>query len=321
MKTKLLLCLFALVGVAVAQQVGPVSSPLAKMTVHVIDEKGEPVPDATVTIRFEEDRTNRRKSWSIGKTDKQGNYSAEGRHRDMYLGAVVDKEGYYHGGPPGVVFNDLVLGKLQPWNPVAEVVLRPMVKPVPLYAKRVETEIPVLDQPCGYDLEKGDWVAPYGKGTARDFIFTAHREFKSRNDFEVRVEMTFANPKDGILKTELPFLKGSVFRWERLAPEAGYEQRVQIRHAALGGKVTESFKDDDAYFFRLRTAEDGSGVIKANYAKISNGLRLSGMYSNPPKIRFFYYFNPTSLDRNLEWDMNKNLFTDLKRKEIPVAPY
>lgn len=220
------------------------------MTVHVVDEKGEPVPDATVTICFFKDRTNVRKSWSIGKTDKQGNYTAQGRHRDVNLDAAVDKEGYYHGGTDGVDFKDVVLGKLQPWNPIAEVVLRPMVKPVPLYAKRVQVEIPVLDQACGYDLEVGDWVAPYGKGTTPDFIFTAHREFKTRKDYEVQVEMIFANRGDGILKAKLPKIgKQSVFRWEREAPEAGYEQGSKFINAVHGGAHIKSYKEDEALFF------------------------------------------------------------------------
>lgn len=323
MKTKLLAVLsFVLIGVAVAQQVGQRILPLAKMTVHVVDERGEPVPDATVTIRFLEDRTSVGKYWSIGKTDRQGNYTAEGRHRDLNLDAAVDKEGYYHGGTDGVDFKDLILGKLQPWNPVAEVVLRPMVKPVPLYARRVRTEIPVLDQPCGYDLEKGDWVAPYGNGTTRDFIFTARREFKSRKDYEVQVEMTFANPEDGIMKAKLPKIgKQSVFRWEREAPEDGYEQSIKLKNAVHDGTHIKSYEEDDALFFRLRTGKSGSRLDKACYAKISNGLRLSGMYSKTCFISFFYYFNPASLDRNLEWDMKKNLFSGLSADEIPVAPY
>lgn len=45
------------------------------------------------------------------------------------------------------------------------------------------------------------------------------------------------------------------------------------------------------------------------------------MHSKTCIISFFYYFNPTSLDRNLEWDMKKNLFSGLSDYEIPVAPY
>lgn len=322
MKTKLLTCLVILVGVAVAQQAGPLLGPLAKMTVHVVDEKGEPVPDATVTIRFFEDRTNVRKSWSIGKTDKQGKYTAQGRHRDVNLDAAVEKEGYYEGGTDGVDFKDVVLGKLQPWNPVAEVILRPIVTPVALYAKRVQTEIPVLDRPCGYDLEKGDWVAPYGHGMASDFIFTAQREYTSRNDYEVRVQLSFSNPKDGVLKTSFPKIgKDSAFRWEREAPQVGYGQPVLLREAVHGNTFIESFKEDDAHFFRVRAAGDSSGITRGNYGKISGGLRLYGANSQTCILRFVYYFNPISQDRNLEWDIKKNLFTGLRREEVPVAPY
>lgn len=321
MRNKVLLCLFAFAGVALAQQAGKGLPPLAKMTVRVISEQGEPISDAIVTIRFREAVAFNKNGWSIGKTDSQGNYVAEGRHNDMRLDASVGKEGYYGSGTSWIVFNDLVLGKLQPWNPVAEVSLRPIGNPVALYAKRVQTEIPVLERPCGYDLEKGDWVAPYGHGMIPDFIFTAHRQYTSRNDYEVRVQLSFSNPKDGILKTFFPKIgKHSAFRWEREAPQAGYEQPVLLREAVHGNTFIDSFKEDDAHFFRVRAAGDNSGIT-GNYGKISGGLRLYGANSQTCILKFAYYFNPISQDRNLEWNMKKNLFTGLKRDEVPVAPY
>jgi hypothetical protein len=323
-KTVLLhfLCLVVFAGVTVAQQDIKGLPPLAKMTVRVISEQGEPISDATVAIRFREAVTFNKNAWSTGKTDSKGIYVSEGRHNDMRLNASVGKEGFYGSGTSWIVFNDIVLGKLQPWNPVAEVILRPIGNPVALYAKRVQTEIPVLERPCGYDLEKGDWVAPYGHGVMPDFIFTAQREYRSRNDYEIRVKLSFSNPKDGFVKTIFPEIgKDSAFRWEREAPQAGYEQPVLLREAVHGNVFIDSFKEDDAYFFRVRAVGDNSGITRGNYGKISGGLRLYGANSKTCILRFFYYFNPISQDRNIEWDMKKNLFTGLKREEVPVAPY
>jgi hypothetical protein len=77
MKTKLFICLGALLAVAATvQQVG---WPLAKLTVHVVGEQGEPIPGADVTISFRE-KLSDQNAWAVGKTDNEGNFTAEG-HR------------------------------------------------------------------------------------------------------------------------------------------------------------------------------------------------------------------------------------------------
>jgi hypothetical protein len=42
--------------------------------------------------------------------------------------------------------------------------------------------IPKFNKPIGYDLEKGDWVSPYGKGLINDFIFTMNVVDRSYRD-------------------------------------------------------------------------------------------------------------------------------------------
>lgn len=317
MKTKLFICLGALLAIAATvQQVG---WPLAKLTVHVVGEQGEPIPGADVTISFRE-KLSDQNAWAVGKTDNEGNFTAEG-HSDKRLSGFVRKVGCYEAGTGWVIFKDPILGKWQPWDSVAEVVLRPIGNPVALYAKRVQVEIPVLDQPCGYDLEKGDWTFPHGKGSKPDFIFTAHREFKSRDDFDVQVDMAFANARDGLLKTSLPAIgKNSELRWDRSAPQTGYEQGVQLKNAVHGNTFIHSFERSDVFFYRVRTVEENNRIIAANYGKIAGGIRLDGMNSKTCTILFTYYFNPTSLDQNLEWDPKRNLLQGLSREQTPTAP-
>jgi len=185
----------------------------------------------------------------------------------------------------------------------------------------VQADLPALGQECGYDLEKGDWVSPYGKGEKTDFIFIGHREFKARNNFDVLVELTFANPRDGILETKLPSVgKNSRFRSEREAPVDGYNKSVQIRNAVQNGAFIDTFEQATPFFFRVRTVVQGGRIIAANYGKISGGLRLDGVNSKTCTILFTYYLNPTSLDQNMEWDTTKNLIPSLKHKETPREP-
>src|SRR5690349_148873 len=118
--------------------------PLARIAVHVADERGVPVEGAEVEIHFREKLSNRNQ-WIVGETNGEGSFSGEG-HSDRRLAANVRKEGYYDSGTGWTIFTDPISGKWQPWDATAEVILRPIGKPVPLMAKRVQTDIPALDQ-------------------------------------------------------------------------------------------------------------------------------------------------------------------------------
>ena len=223
--------------------------------------------------------------------------------------------------------HDETLNRWRPWNETYTAILRPVGKPVALYARRVDMQIPAFDQPCGFDLETGDWVAPYGKGMTKDLIFTVHQEWHGTSDYDVQGELTFKNPLDGLLEVSKPEIaKNSVFRWERQAPENGYESKQQLRNAwfpeGSGKKPIRSFKSQDVwdgYFFRVRTVEQDGKIVSAHYGKIRGGIAI---YPHDPKskIVFTYYFNPTSFDRNLEWDPKQNLFGGLSWEESPREP-
>ena len=249
MKTKLLICLAALLGVAAVDAVKKLSTlPKLRVTARVIDESGNPMSGALVSFVFGEPNNAKAIVKVEGVTRSDGLFTGEG-YSDGSYGAGISKDGFYRSGLGAAPVSGIVNGRWEPWDKTYDAILRPIGNPVPFYAKRVQTDIPVLDQPCGYDLEKGDWVAPYGKGTKADFIFKGHRDFKSRNDFEVRVEMAFSSRRDGVLKTELPAIgRYSSFKWEREAPQGGYAQSTELRNAATADAVIHTFERTDAFF-------------------------------------------------------------------------
>jgi hypothetical protein len=79
-----------------------------------------------------------------------------------------------------------------------------------------------------------------------------------------------------------------------------------------GKPMKNDMREDQNYFFRVRTVLDEQGRIKsALYGKISGDIK----FGVNRVIRFNYYLNPTSLDRNLEFDPKRNLFTRLRSLE------
>ena len=327
MKTKIVICLGALLAVAATNVlIKQVMSPRAKLTIKVLDEAGHPFPNATVQLNFR-DAITREGKVVEGKTDADGLFSGEGGS-DGQIGGSVRLDGYYMSGFPFKPFTAVENGRWQPWNVTYTTTLRPIGKPIALFARKVQTHVPVLDQPCGYDLKVGDWVSPYGNGNTADFIFTISRELRSALDFDARADLTFTNPQDGLQQASVPAVGShSALKWERFAPDEGFEPRLQIRNAWFppesGRQPIRSFKGQDewqGYFFRVRSLKQGDKIISAHYGKIRGDIAIDPRDSKTCALLFTYYFNPTPLDRNLEWNTKSNLFSGLSWQETPRDP-
>jgi len=298
----------------------PFDTPIARLTVRVRDEEGTPVSGAKVTFTFRNARTGNGVPVT-GLTNATGEFAGEGSS-DPKVGGRIQKDGYYSSGFPFVPFRDAQDGHWLPWNPTFETTLRPIGNPVALYAKRVQVEIPDLDRPCAYDLERADWVAPYGKGRISDFVFTARRHSHDNANYAVSVTLTFSNPFDGITKTALPAVgRYSFFKWPREAPDRGFDGSVGMEMQVSSTSVTQNFEDSDAFFFRVRSVNSGGKLAAANYGKIRGGFRLDAINAKKTCIVIFtYYLNPESLNRNLEWNPKKDLLAELKDEERPRDP-
>ncbi len=137
--------------------------------------------------------------------------------------------------------------------------------------------------------------------------------------------MTFSNEDDGIIEfpDPQPEKEGSIFRLPRFAPEIGYTNRWSL----YGFETeTESSYSENAkrgnlnYLYRVRTKKDETGkIISAHYGKIRGPIKF-GAYAKATSLSITYYFNPTPLDRNMEFDPKQNLFSDLKVGEQVQEP-
>ena len=187
-----------------------------KVTLKVVDETSQPVAGAKVVVgngisKFE----------MSGLTDTNGIFIAS--HRDAFenLAFYAEKPGYYSFQ---MTYHKGRNYKPEIWNPIQTVVLKRIIKPIPMYAKEVRTHVPDLDKPVGYDLTIGDWIAPYGRGVQADFLFTAH--FETNNDeSDFTLTVSFPNQKDGIQEFSAPTYylgsQGSALRSNEEAPVDG----------------------------------------------------------------------------------------------------
>ena len=261
-----------------------------------------------------------------GISDAKGNVTSTGETSDGFVFCGASKEGYYRTSNIRFIFKEKKEGRWQPWNPIVEVVLKRIVKPIPMYAKRVETKIPADATEIGYDLEIGDWIVPYGKGRVSDFIFAVDRTITSESDFRATLRLGFSNKGDGVLPQPDAKSLGSELLLPPVAPENGYEsKRTWTSGESPNASGPDTFvepPDAVAYFFRVRTVLDEKGKVKsALYGKIYQDVRLYvGTKAPKAGLGFTYYLNPTANDRNVEFDPHRNLFTDLRSLDQPTAP-
>ena len=299
--------------------------------VRVVDSlTGLPVPGVEVKAGFEEDmglfvRDRYKYTFHMYETDMNGCAKIWGTSNTAKTGAtVVRAEGYYcpaRGGIPQFVSKN-IFGVWQPDDLVVTIKLQRVEHPIPLFVKRellnVKQEIANINGgKFSYDMMMGEWLPPFGNGKIADIEFTRmpHLEFtevvgasgvKGR-PYRDAVAVRFVNADNGLVEWQSPmgnFLK------IRTAPEDGYDSDYlcwegrgdDLRHST-------NYDKNRCFLFRIRTERDDKGRIKESYyGKIYGDIvAYTGPHNIILGVMFTYYLNPTSLDRNLEWDMQNNL--------------
>lgn len=329
----------------------------AQITFHIKDDAGISLSNALVVVSIpvrkisaaviEYVADNNRLSEVISDTNGLANfrincdygrltYSVNGERNppNSFFKMSINGVSYYANNGINYSFTKQVSDRWQPWNPTIELSLRRVLNPVPMYVKDIRMDVspfPALDENLGYDLEKGDWLSPYGIGQTADFIFRVHCDWSEEKSpygeqyYHATMELTFSNVDDGIIefRDSQPELEGSIYRLPRFAPESGYTNRwASERFLNEEGSTwaTISQRKNLNYFFRVRTKNDEMGkIVSAHYGKIRGPLDF-GFRGKRNGLSMTYYLNPTPNDRNMEFDPKRNLFTDLKVGEQVQEP-
>ena len=297
--------------------------PKARVRVEVQDEHHSAKSGARVAICFDVSAGpagGTKSVENVGLTDTGGIFSVSGKTAGRVV-IVVKKDAYY----PNYCeyrLTDVADGKWQPWDATVTQVLRMVKNPIAMFAKHVETTMPASEQPVGYDLIVGDWIAPYGKGIHGDLLFkVTRRRLNSFMDFDASLSMTFANPMDGCRRREGNSFGGSRFVWLYNAPEEGYEGVPEMGVGYSQGNGYYRTNENAACYVRVRTVTNEQGsVVSSYYGKIPGPIAFDIRDTPTCWLQFTYYLNPTPNDRNMEFDPTRNLFTNLESLEQVTAP-
>jgi hypothetical protein len=290
------------------------------LTLKVSDDTGRVLVGAQAEIMFRS-ITNKEITHK-GPADERGEFSASTAQTiETKLRAALP--GHYSALVRDSDYYNVPIGRA-----TVPVVLPRVLQPTALHALRASLNLPVQDEWLGYDLQAADFVPPHGKGKTADIRFKYSREFlgwkmseekmasarqvnRDKTEDEIRffygkwrgvLEISFPGEKEGVITEAERYWFYGQLRLPHLAPETGYAP--SLRYEA---KTYEHRPDPKrvGYFSRTRVKLDADGdIIAANYAKIYDEIRFDARGT----VSFWYYYNPTPNDRNLEFDPKKNLF-------------
>jgi hypothetical protein len=352
-----------------------------QITTSVATEDGIPVANAEIRVVHDyANKTN--SSVQYAKTDNNGNAITSARSRGSVM--IRTKHSLYYPTYEDEV--DVTAGPLDyEHTPLKylkhSVVVRKIINPISLFAKQNDTPFPEKEKWIGFDLEKADWVKPYGIGIETDVEFLLINQYldaetingqsgKSRVDEIIsmhsnnpRNKQGFLDSRDeffnlkkgtstyeqsilfrmhpwqGTVRMRVPHENGGIFAEKdhflaySKSPQSDYahdiapEMRMPHQAPKEGYVKEHEWKKTSAdqltidkklgFFIKTRIKLDEKGnVISAHYAKFISDVEIDIR----GRIKFTSYFNPTANDTNLEFDLKKNLFTDLKDLEKPYLP-
>jgi hypothetical protein len=287
--------------------------PPVHLGVTVLDDEGNPIEGVVVKGGFTtglydyKPRPERK-----GLTDSGGLTKISGPAiATVYVRAT--KDGYYE--------TERRVAVTQDRHQDLSLVLRQKRNPIAMYAKRVILEIPARGQEYGFDFFEGDLVGQGYPGRRADITVRFDRDLTDIDTFTQTMKMQFAEPADGFVRAvQDDNWKDSEYRSDYIAPFSGYQNSLVVVNAASQGKVhTENMKVP--LYLRIRSRTDSAGNVKsAYYCKVWPGIKLLGVVIEKPLLEMTYYCNPTENDRNVEFDVDKNLFKSLESDEQVQQP-
>lgn len=309
--------------------------PMAKVTLHVVNQDGKPVSDTKIEAGFWMGREN-----LSARPDKDGMVTFTS---PAIADAVFTNEQLYHPIHNPTAKDKYYLtricknfgsrrtnvkdGKWQPWNPTITMVLKERRHPIPMYATGTQYTItlPRQNEWFGFDMQKCDLMPPHGTGRHVDLELRHLWEEGEKSTLQYR----FPDEKAGaywFVYHESCASSGSLRSPYTAEETNGYALKtIDFTRAFRVGYVSHTDKDlweNQGLIFRTRTKINSTGeVISAQYGKMyaPSGTHFQRTPTGNTKVCLCYYLNPTVNDTNIEFDPMNNLLKD-KNKWDYVNP-
>ncbi len=294
----------------------------ADVRIRVVDDKGEIVPEAMVSVVFfvAPERTKVYK----GQSDNTGCFRAVGDCNGEAV-AVVRKDGYYTTKTSIAVANvdrQSVLNTRR-WSDAtvgADVVLKKMHDPIRAirhWDAWRRLSFPATNAVVGFDVAVNDWCKPHGKGVYDDFQlkYSVRGTASDPYNCSARLELSMTNRLDGFYFVKVD--DSSVFKY-RHAADTNAEYRKHALWQSGRQDVVDGFQQcPEKHFlvFRTRTSMNEKGELtSARYGYIGENVGYFGGLSiqmvlnpaeNDPRLEDFYV---------VEWQQRKDRIRSRRQK-------
>ncbi len=151
----------------------------------------------------------------------------------------------------------------------------------------------------GFDLLKGDFVKPYGKGETVDFVLDFEGYKQSWTNYYYKLTMSFTNGVDGAY-IEHEYNNYSDMPYVYEADEnASYTNKFIFEKVCTGNDsdyVDTTIPEKSYFILRTRSTMDENGeVISINYSRMHGSLSFRHNY-----FSINGYFNTTTNSISLE---------------------
>ena len=317
---------------------------VAHVETLVVDEvSGEPIKDVAVCGSFKMEgntwdyvKGHPSPNFDDGRTDFQGRCRLKGETDCGNVSCFLESgpsSHYWRHRCGGYDFKSKNLfGVWQPENVVVTIKLQRVEHPIPLFVKSVlghDKEVfPKGKNELLFDCFEGDWLPPVGNGKVADIKFTRipTQTLGMGENYGLKAEayrdsmaVEFLGKDNGLVEVKTsPSCRLKI----RTAPEEGYVPGYLCwKGRNLKLEQETNYDENRCFCFRIRARRDENGrIVDAYYGKIYRDISFD-FCTNPlvpvASAHFFYYLNPKSLDRNLEWDRKTNLCLDQERFSNP----
>jgi hypothetical protein len=281
------------------------SGALAKIKIHIVDDLGHNVSNADVSVFF--GMNFRPKGHYLkGVTDTNGMYIAEGKTCGDEIIIDTRKKGFYNSVKKLCFAKIGAEHKVEdhkwlPFNEPEKITLRKIEKPITLIAVNKLIDVAYTNVWLGFDMEKKDFVKPFGCGNNRDFEIKVEWDglpaWESKScSVKIRIE------GDGCGGYYVKNVSESSFPYTyRAEPNCSYAERMVCIVDRNGDPYTTKipFVKDSSFVTRTRCQMDKGKIKAANYGSIRH-LEIGPSRRGVALLRLSYIFNPTPNDTNLE---------------------
>lgn len=274
---------------------------LADIRIKVVDDMGEPVSNAAVSVTFY--ITPERADVRRGLTGEDGFFAANGRCiGEAY--AWIRKDGYYE-TKVAPEFRKLPYEdakRTRRWSDATVETIATLKKkrnPIATAFHLVDyARIPATNEIVRLDLETFKWCPPHGEGKHDDvhLLYEVWRNPTNWLSFRKKLTMTAPNCVDGFYLADVEMTSKMRYEYHARTNETYFKTIVYEVDRRSGSPSRVELPPDERYFtFRMRTETNELGkVVRANYGRI--GEKSDHMFG----LRMKTWFNANVNDTNLE---------------------